>query len=887
MIGQTVSHYRILEKLGEGGMGVVYKAEDTALQRIVALKFLPPEMTRDAEAKQRFLHEARAAAALDHSNICTVHEINETPAGEVYLVMACYDGETLREKVARGPLPLAEAVGLALQAGEGLAEAHAHGIVHRDVKPANLFVAAKGQVKILDFGLAKLAGASVLTKSGSTLGTAAYLSPEQARGEAVDARSDIWSLGVVLYELVAGRTPFQGDYAQAVMYGILNENPRLLTGVRTGVPPELERIVNKCLAKDPAERYPHAEDLLVDLRRVRAELGGTTPVPAGTGPLPAKPAAIRWFSGRRRVAVLTLAGVVLLAAAGLIVFRLKPAGTREPAVWPPMIVVLPFENLGPAEDAYFASGMAEEITSRLANVRGLGVISRTTAMEYNRKGKTIRQIGADLGVDYVLEGSVRWMHAPGQESRVRITPQLIRVADDTHIWADRYERVLADIFTIQSEVAESAVKAMGVTILPQEQTALKEISTNDLEAYDLYLRGQEFYRSSYDRQDLEASVKLYQAAVDRDPRFAHAFAGLARNHLLAYWMSDVWNPERLARGKEAAERAIELRPDLAESHDAMGWYAYLGRLDYPRALSEFAAALRIQPSNSDALYATGLVLRRQGRWSDSIEALRKALELDPKNAPLLQNIAETCVLDRRYAEADRAYGSAIALSPQWGDLYEGRSRIRIRWHGDIAGAQAVADEAGRVPGLRDQAGWLSWLAIELALYRRDYPAALQQLETAPRSPMDSQMRYWPFSLRRGLVLSAVGQKDLARRSFEAARLELAEKAAQRTDDDRFHGALGLACAGLGLSVEAVREAKRGCELMPASKDALRAPQRVMDLAMVYTMVGQPAEAIACLNELLSSSGVRTSHCLRLEPWWDPLRSDPRFQALVKKYEVKP
>ncbi len=315
MIGQTVSHYRIIAKLGAGGMGVVYQAEDTALQRTVALKFLPPELTRDADAKQRFLHEARAAAALDHPNICNMHEIGETAGGEIYLVMACYEGETLRDRIRRGPLPLAEALSLAIQAGDGLAEAHARGVVHRDIKPANLFITTKGQLKILDFGLAKLAGASALTQTGSTLGTVGYLAPEQARGEAIDARTDIWSLGVVLYELVAGQSPFRGEYAQAVIYEILNEAPPPLTGVRTGVPLELERIVAKCLAKDPAERYPHMEDLLVDLRHVRGESGTATPVPPGsdpTGMTRTKPAATGWLTRRPRVAVLVLA---LLAAA--------------------------------------------------------------------------------------------------------------------------------------------------------------------------------------------------------------------------------------------------------------------------------------------------------------------------------------------------------------------------------------------------------------------------------------------------------------------------------------------------------------------------------------------------------------------------------------------
>jgi TolB-like protein/Flp pilus assembly protein TadD len=530
--------------------------------------------------------------------------------------------------------------------------------------------------------------------------------------------------------------------------------------------------------------------------------------------------------------------------------------------------------------------MTEEITSRLANVQGLGVISRTSAVGYDRKGKTVKQVGGDLGVDYVLEGSVRWERGAGRESRVRITPQLIRVADDTHVWADRYERVIADVFAMQSEVAESAVKAMDVTLLPREQTALKSVSTNDMEAYDLYLRGQEMAKGVADRPHLEGALEMYQAAVDRDPRFAQAIARLAIQHLSMYWLHHDRSQERLVKAKEAANRAVELRPDLAEAHTALGYYFYQGLLDYPRALSEFSAALKIQPNNSEALAAIGFVLRRQGRWAEAADHLSKALEFDPKNAQLLYNVGGTSELARHYAEADRAFGLAIALSPQSGDTYGDRASLQIIWQGDVEKAQALIDEAGRVAGLYDEAH-LAWLVQRVALVRRDYSKAVQQPEAWKPGARDNQWCYSPVSLLRGEVQMLAGQGDLARRSFEAARLELEQKVKQDPDDSRFHSSLGIAYAGLGRRMDAVREARLGCDLMPASKDAMRALWRVEDLALVYTMVGQVGEAIAQLEHLLAASGDFTPHLLRLEPWWDPLRSDPRFQALLTKYEVKP
>jgi serine/threonine-protein kinase len=694
------------------------------------------------------------------------------------------------------------------------------------------------------------------------------MAPEQARGMPVDPRSDIFSFGVVLYEMLSGKKPFRGETATDTVAAILKEEPPPLP---EGVPPALQGVVTQCLAKRPDQRFSSAHDLALALQ-------------AESGALIAFPAVHR-AARQRRVVGLALAGVVVLVAAGVLLLKLKPAGSGARATGPPKIVVLPFENLGAPEDAYFAAGMTEEITSRLANVQGLGVISRTSAAEYTRRGKTVKEIGSELGVDYVLEGSVRWEHSQGRESRVRITPQLIRVTDDTHVWADRYDRVIADVFDMQSEVAENAVRAMGVTLLPHERTALKEISTNDLQAYDLYLRGREQARGVQVIPRVTGALQLYQAAVDRDPRFAQAVAGLAESHLSMYLFYVDRSPERLIRAREAAARAVELRPDLPETHTALGWYFYIGLVDYQRALGESSAALKIQPKNSDALALTGYVLRRQGRWAEAADALGKALELDPKNAGVLLNLGSTCVPARRYAEGDEALARAIGLDPQAGTQGD-RADLHIIWHGDLERAQAIVDEARNVVGLHENAH-LEWADLRLALARRDYARAIRGVEAWPRSAYDNQWWYRPISLLRGEIQMMAGQHDFARRSFEAARLELEQKVKQGPEDARFHSSLGIAYAGVGRGGDAVREAQRGYELMPPSKDAMRARWRVKDLALVYTMVGQHSEAIAQLDDLLARSGEFTPHLLRLDPRWDPLRSDPRFQALLAKYEVKP
>ena len=399
--GSRLGQYEIVSLIGAGGMGEVYKAQDTRLKRLVALKLLPPELTRDETAKQRFLQEARAASALDHPNICTIHEINETPDGQLYLVMAYYEGETLKEKIERGPLAIDEALDIAIQIGQGLAEAHTAGVVHRDIKPANLMLTKGAQVKIVDFGLAKLAGQVGLTQTGKTLGTVAYMSPEQARGHEVDHGADLWSLGVVLYEMLAGRRPFPGEHAQSVVYAILNTEVPPLPSARAEVPADLARAVGRALTKLRGDRQGSAEELVAELRAVkRASEGHATAQPVG-----------------------------------------------EKAV--PSIAVLPFANMSAdPEQEYFCEGIAEELIDALARLEGLRVVARTSAFQFRGQGHDLRQIGEKLKVKTVLEGSVR-----KTGNRLRINAQLINADDGYHLWSERYDRKMDDVFAVQDEIA--------------------------------------------------------------------------------------------------------------------------------------------------------------------------------------------------------------------------------------------------------------------------------------------------------------------------------------------------------------------------------------------------------------------------------------------------
>ncbi|MEE9190303.1 MAG: serine/threonine-protein kinase, partial [Candidatus Neomarinimicrobiota bacterium] len=462
MIGKNISHYKILEKLGEGGMGDVYKAEDTKLKRIVALKFLPLELTRDQDMKKRFIHEARAASALDHPNICAIHEIDETEEEQLFICMGYYEGHTVEEKTKQGPLEIDEALDITIQIAQGLDKAHKKKIVHRDIKSANIIITTDGVTKIVDFGIAKLAGQTRVTKDGTSLGTASYMSPEQTLGKEVDHRTDIWSLGVVLYEMLTGSTPFQGDYEQAVVYSIMNEEQKPLTGLRTGIPMELERIVNKALAKEPNERFQHLDELIVDLNHVKNEPVKEKTEKQVAPPPPPTPAGLKpvW---KQPALIMVSAFVLIVVIVGLLIFGGKTDGPAS-RLGDKSIAVLPFTSISRTEEnEIFSDGMHDDILTQLSKIGDLKVIARTSVMQYKNTNLRISDIGKELGVASILEGSVR-----RAGDKIRIVAQLIKTNTEEHLWAETYDRDYADIFAIQSDVAQKIALALKATLDPKE-----------------------------------------------------------------------------------------------------------------------------------------------------------------------------------------------------------------------------------------------------------------------------------------------------------------------------------------------------------------------------------------------------------------------------------
>jgi len=620
MIGKAISHYKILEKLGEGGMGVVYKAQDTKLKRTVALKFLPPELTRNPEAKERFVHEAQAASALDHPNICTIHEIDEAN-DRTFIVMACIDGPNLRERVQAGSLKLDEALDIAIQVASGLQAAHEKGIVHRDLKSANIMITSQGQAKIMDFGLAKSSSQTTITRTGTTMGTPAYMSPEQTRGEQVDHRTDIWSLGVVLYEIVTGQLPFKGDHEQAVIYSILNVEPQPMTSLRTGVPMELERIVNKTLAKSPGERYQHVDGLLVDLRLLKKEL-----------------------ESRETQTILT---------------KDKPS---------PSIAVLPFTNLSAdKEQEYFCDGMAEEIINALTHIEGLRVVARTSAFAFKGKHVDIREIGKKLNVGAVLEGSVR-----KAGSRLRITTQLVNVSDGYHLWSEKYDRDTGklccpeDIFAIQDEISLAIVDKLKIKLLRKEKAALVKRYTDDLEAYSLYLKGR-YHWNKRTPEGLKKAIQHFEQVIERDPSYALAYAGLADSYILLAEHSLLPPKDAFPRAKAAVIKALDIEETLSEAHTSLAFIKTLSDWDWMGAEKEFKQAIEFNPGYATAHQWYAEHLTMTGRYAEAIAEFKRAQELDPLS--LIIGVASAVTLfcgTRRYDRVIEECQKVLEMDPNFG-----------------------------------------------------------------------------------------------------------------------------------------------------------------------------------------------------------------------------
>ena len=850
-----------LHELGRGAMGVTYRAIDLNLGSSVALKIIGGAFSENAAARERFKREARTAAQLRHPNVASVFHFGETATGHCFYAMELIEGETLEERVRRGgPLPVSTALQVIAQVVEALVAAEAHGLVHRDLKPGNIMVVAHQRsdkdvltVKVIDFGLAK----AVSTRDddrdeapATFSGTPGFASPEQFRGGdgAIDSRSDIYSLGATLWYLLSGSTPGRAE-------------PLSLTPLkRSRVPAPVGVLLRSMLAAEPARRPQTASELLNAVQACRQRVE-------------AKPRRLR----QAAAVVATLAVIGLLALTNPL-WRQRSASGR---LLEKSIAVLPFENLSSNEqDAHFATGVQDEILSNLARIAELKVISRTSVMRYKDGGaRDLREIGRALGVAHVVEGSVQRV-----ANRVRINAQLIDARTDTHLWAQTYDRDLADVFAIQSEIASEIANQLRAKLSPAERVAITERPTADLQAYKLYneAKSLELWGDWKDLGETKGRrVELLKEAIRRDPNFVQAYLLLAKvySHIqgVAFlggrYVSEVEEP-----WKQAIDTAMRLRPDLGEPHVVRARY-YSFHHEFDRAREELAIARPLLPNDSEALHEEARVDRRQNRWDAALAKLGRANELDPRNGELISWTCETYRLMRRYREGERFINQAMARMPEmtsW--LYVLLAQLKIA-EGDLAEAQRILAQVPSDVGTETR--------FHTALYQHDYAAATQIIATAPAEIVDDIFGgEFPLSGADAQIARARGDTQKAHTAFLAARERFEKKKAAEPKDPWYFKDLALLDAGLGRKEEAIREVGQAVSLVPVAKDSLFGPWMLYHLASVYAWTGERDLAIEQLENISKLAGDLSYGDLRFNPCWDSLRSDPRFEKIVASLAPK-
>jgi TolB-like protein/Flp pilus assembly protein TadD len=872
--------YELLEEVGRGGQGVVFRARQKSLNRTVALKVISLGQWASKAHVKRFRREAEAAASLDHPCIVPIYEVGERD-GQCYFSMKFVEGGQLDEVVRRMPVSTRQAAELIAKVARTVHYAHEHGILHRDIKPGNILLDAKGEPHLTDFGLARLVETeSTMTRTLEVLGTPSYMSPEQAIGNnsAVNSATDVYGLGAVFYQLLTGQPPFAGGATYETIKLLLDTEPRPPRVLNPKIDRDLSTICLKCLEKDPKRRYSSALALAEDLERwLKHE------------PIQARHTGVfargrKWVQRNPTSALLVACLVALAAAAGWIVW--KSELIRQPLATG--IAVLPFENLGDEkEHAAFADGVQDDILTKLAKIGHLKVISRTSVMEYRGK-RNVRQIGDALRVSHVLEGSAR-----RSGDQIHLNAQLIDTRTDTHVWAEEYDRSLNDLFAVQSEIAQKVAQHLHAKLSTSEKASIEEKPAQDLVAYDFYVRAVSLiynaqvplYEQFVNRSE---AVDLLNKAVARDPNFFLAYCQLAFVHDFVYREGTDHTPERLALAKSAIDSAFRLRPDSGEAHLALAWHLFWGHLDYDRARAELALAQQSLPNNPRVYELAGSMDRSQRRWADAIHNLGRACELDPRNFPYLLNFGSTYLWLHDYDQHAKIMDRIVALHPDRRPGRIFRASVEVYRRADTRPWRAAIEKIlANEPG-SEKDPFVAGQRYTLALYDRDWDTASS---LAPVLSQKHSLQWsFPQQLGRdfwmGVVARLKGDETSARAAFMRARAQQEEEIRGHPDDVSLLAELGLIDAGLGRKEEALNEGRRAMELAPGVKDSSTEPYVKMCFAIICAWTGERELALGQLEALVKTPGYHTYGNLRLSPLWDPLRGDPRFEKIVASLAPK-
>ncbi|MEO8191288.1 MAG: protein kinase [Acidobacteriota bacterium] len=872
--GTRLGTYEILASIGVGGMGEVYRARDSKLDRDVAIKVLPPSFAASPDAMARFEREAKSVAALSHPNILAIFDFG-SEGGATYAVMELLEGETLRGRLETRPLSPSQALDYALQIGRGLAAAHEKGIIHRDLKPDNIFVTREGLIKILDFGLAKkvepvspdaATSGPIIdpTEPGTVMGTVSYMSPEQVRGLALDHRSDIFSFGAILYEMLSGRRAFRRDTASDTMAAVMRDEPQDLAESGRAVPLALDHVVRHCLEKDRANRFQTARDVVFALGETSSSFSGASAQMGRPGGEQSKPA--------RRL-VKAFAGLaILLALFGFFLWRRSHAAGGAAK----RIAVLPFENQGAAGDEYFADGMSDAVRGKLTSLGGVEVLARASSTPYRKTSKTPQEIARELDTRYLLTATVRWSKDGGHD-RVQVSPELVEIRDSgppASRWQESFDAPLTDVFRVQSDISTRVAQALGVALGAGDRKRLSVTPTESLAAYDAFLKGEKASVGS-DPASQRKALAFYEQAAALDAGFLQAWARISYVNSFLYANSSP-DPALSDRARQAAEKAISLDPGRPEGHVALGSYRRIVKSDLPGALEEYRKAERLSADRSVVLASSAAAESDLGNWKAAAEHFREAERLDPRSPARKRLLGQTLVRMRAYPEAREVLDRGLALAPDELAMIEEKA-LSYLGEGDLAGARRVIEAA---PPQVDRAELIGYFAKfwDLVWVLNDGERG-QLLAMTPKA-FDDDRAGWAIALAQACALS--GDAPKARQYAEEARQAVEPQLASTPNDPDLHSLHGLALAYLGRKQEALQEGERAVALQPISRSAGSGPYLEHQLARIEILSGEPGRAIDRLERLLRVPYYLSPGRLRIDPNFDALRSNPKFEKLAAR-----